>query len=695
MGHQREHEHGASRQQPRRDDSAAARTPDLAPGLGNVALQRLFRGAISRFASEGGPVDETVGRAIEAARGGGHQLDPAARPDLESALGEDFSEVRLHTDATADHLSRAVEATAFTTGSDIFFRSGAYEPLSSAGRKLLAHELTHVVQQRGAPPAQELRVTDPGDASEREAEAIAEQVARFPASQVPVERVGLQRQGSTGSRAQGSDRAFVGRVVSPAAFEALALQRAIGNRATMQVIQRRLPDFAAVSPEIMGASPEALVAEKKFKQVIKRTIEAMRERDAAVVADAVTRFVAQHQGVYHRRLLDEDLPLGDVDKSLLGDLMTALQAAQHHAQREHAEVAYPRPDVRTGPPTGPQEVVLRALVRNALSTMANIAAGDHTAAVWWVFGSRVADAEKVFGESAIALARLFSHDNIIVDTRGDQTAVHAAGLTNKDRMALSPEVLAAATPENQVKIIHESTHAIDNATTDDAYVDLTPGSPFLNATEDQKVRRAPYYEELARGVLRIRVLPVFTPGGNVVAQASPPQAAVEQMVTRAWTVAINARDRLLDWARIQTTPMWTGQDDATMKQLGTQLANLSRALGLTIHHRMPANGYPPLVGDLDLTIAEDRAAQLSKLIGKAKNFTAQDTRTGTTWLLGKSTHEHLVDLILQQVVATHGHSRKDAAKEEAMIRALASVYDTGRERRLMAAVPAPLAGYYG
>ena len=181
MGHQREHEHGASRPQPRRDDSAAARTPDLAPGLGNVALQRLIRGAISRFASEGGPIDETVGRAIEAARGGGHQLDPATRPDLESALGEDFSEVRVHTDATADHLSRAVEATAFTTGSDIFFRSGAYEPLSSAGRTLLAHELTHVVQQRGAPPAQELRVTDPGDASEREAEAVAEQVARFPA----------------------------------------------------------------------------------------------------------------------------------------------------------------------------------------------------------------------------------------------------------------------------------------------------------------------------------------------------------------------------------------------------------------------------------------------------------------------------------------------------------------------------------
>jgi Domain of unknown function (DUF4157) len=242
VGHQREHEHGASRQRTRRDDSAAARTPDLAPRLGNAALQRLIRGAISRSASEPAPIDEEVGRAIEAARGAGRPLDPAARPELESALGEDFSEVRVHTDATADHLSRAVEATAFTTGSDIFFRSGTYEPLSSAGRKLLAHELTHVVQQRGAPPAQELRVTDPGDASEREAEAVAEQVARSPAGRgtasEPVDEEEIAR-----------DQEGIAESVAPSPQNPLApmadsrpvvmLRRTAGNRGATRVVGAR------------------------------------------------------------------------------------------------------------------------------------------------------------------------------------------------------------------------------------------------------------------------------------------------------------------------------------------------------------------------------------------------------------------------------------------------------------------------
>jgi hypothetical protein len=463
------------------------------------------------------------------------------------------------------------------------------------------------------------------------------------------------------------------------------------------VIQRRLPDFAAVAPEIAGPSREAGVAEKKLKQVVKRTIAAIDERDqkhgVQVGANAELLFNAQHPNVDYRTLLDETTRLDDAQKTMLGDLMAALHAAQVQAQRSATEVGYPRPDVLVGPPTGTQETVLKALVKAAKATMRDIAAGNHRAKVQHVFGARYAEAEKVFGESATALNRLFKAKAIIVDTRGDQEAVHAGGLTNKDRMALSTEVLASATADHQAAIIHESTHAIDKQTTDDAYIDLTAGSAFLNATEDQKVGRAPYYEAVARDLLGLIVLPPFTPV-NAGAQASQAQADVEKMVTQAWTVAINARDSLLKWAQSQTTATWTAQSPEQMKQRGTELANLSRALGLTIHHRMPTSGQAPLVSDLDLTIAEDRAAQLSKLIGKAKNFTAQDDRKGTTWLFGKSTHDHLVDKILTHVVAAHGHSRQDAAKEEAMIRALASVYDKGREWKLMAGLPSPLADYY-
>ena len=72
--------------------------------------------------------------------------DPV-REDMESHLGADLSGVRVHTDGNADRLNRSVQAEAFTSGSDVYFKSGKYSPESSDGRKLLAHELTHVVQQ--------------------------------------------------------------------------------------------------------------------------------------------------------------------------------------------------------------------------------------------------------------------------------------------------------------------------------------------------------------------------------------------------------------------------------------------------------------------------------------------------------------------------------------------------------------------
>jgi hypothetical protein len=69
---------------------------------------------------------------------------------MEGAFGADFSGVRVHTDAQSDSLNKSIQAKAFTTGSDIFFSKGAYDPGSQDGQQLLGHELTHVVQQGAA-----------------------------------------------------------------------------------------------------------------------------------------------------------------------------------------------------------------------------------------------------------------------------------------------------------------------------------------------------------------------------------------------------------------------------------------------------------------------------------------------------------------------------------------------------------------
>lgn len=86
---------------------------------------------------------------LNAARNGGAPLDPTFRAKIEPAMGADFSQVKVHTDSTAAQLNQSIQAKAFTTGQDIFFKQGEYNPKSRGGQELLAHELTHVIQQNG------------------------------------------------------------------------------------------------------------------------------------------------------------------------------------------------------------------------------------------------------------------------------------------------------------------------------------------------------------------------------------------------------------------------------------------------------------------------------------------------------------------------------------------------------------------
>lgn len=124
-----------------------------------------------------GIVHPDVERAIAASRGSGAQLDGDVARNVGDALGDSLADVRVHTDEHAAALARAVSARAFTVGNDIFFGAGEYDPRTEAGSELIAHEAAHVVQQRGAPLGGPLMVSQPGDAMEREAEALARVVA--------------------------------------------------------------------------------------------------------------------------------------------------------------------------------------------------------------------------------------------------------------------------------------------------------------------------------------------------------------------------------------------------------------------------------------------------------------------------------------------------------------------------------------
>ena len=169
---------------PQAEPEREERSPmaQLASDVGNRAFSTtLGRSPLARDAEQGagilpdGTVHADVQSGIDSTRGSGTALDPGVAARMSDSLG-DLSDVRVHTDATADTLNRSVSARAFATGSDVYFAKGEYNPGSESGDKLIAHELAHVVQQRGASSSGPLSVSQPGDAMEREADSVVDQL---------------------------------------------------------------------------------------------------------------------------------------------------------------------------------------------------------------------------------------------------------------------------------------------------------------------------------------------------------------------------------------------------------------------------------------------------------------------------------------------------------------------------------------
>jgi|GEM_PF-4005568 len=96
---------------------------------------------------DAGTAPASVDRVLS---GSGRPLDPAIQQDMGQRFGHDFSQVRVHTDSDAEQSAQDVNAHAYTVGHNIVFGAGGFAPGSHEGRKLIAHELTHVVQQTGA-----------------------------------------------------------------------------------------------------------------------------------------------------------------------------------------------------------------------------------------------------------------------------------------------------------------------------------------------------------------------------------------------------------------------------------------------------------------------------------------------------------------------------------------------------------------
>jgi Domain of unknown function (DUF4157) len=176
---------------------------------GNAFVQRAI--AQERSAME---VSDQATEQASSDRSSGQPLDISVRKDMEARFGHDFSQVRVHTDSRAADLAQGIHAQAFTRGQGIYLGDGQYQPDTERGRHLLAHELTHTIQQdqhaRTATQSSPI-VSQPGDPLEQEAEATAEAVLSDTAGPQRESRSGpmLQRLELFGSSPPKSERELI------------------------------------------------------------------------------------------------------------------------------------------------------------------------------------------------------------------------------------------------------------------------------------------------------------------------------------------------------------------------------------------------------------------------------------------------------------------------------------------------------
>jgi len=276
MSYDQEQVHSLNARHSTQEDSPAKQThPSVGMLLhmqrtaGNAAVNALLSGrptrgtAVQRTAAvaEGEEKDTNIGERIRAASGRGSPLGSDVQRTLESGLGTSMSNVNVHTDSEADHLARSVDSVAFTTGSDIFFRSGAYNPGTSEGMHLLAHEATHTVQQAqgpvsGTPTAGGVSVSDPSDSYERAAEASAANV--MSGAGASAQRMAAGTAGAAVQRAAEGAEAEEEEVQTMRSSRYEAVQReAEGAEAEEEEVQTmRASQLQAVQREAEGAEDE-------------------------------------------------------------------------------------------------------------------------------------------------------------------------------------------------------------------------------------------------------------------------------------------------------------------------------------------------------------------------------------------------------------------------------------------------------
>ena len=199
--------------------------------------------------------------------GSGHRLAPKVLAEMEAGLGADFSDVQIHADAKAATSAAAVAAKAYTVGNEVVFGHGFFNPERPEGKHILAHELTHVLQQRKGPVSATdtgsgVAVSKPSDFHEQEAETTASRVSSGP------QQVDSSGRSDSGAAARVGQRAVRQAAVAPSAVSRLAVARQVSN-GTVSTVQLQRNAAAVPTPALrVVSSPAELSAEGIFRVIV-------------------------------------------------------------------------------------------------------------------------------------------------------------------------------------------------------------------------------------------------------------------------------------------------------------------------------------------------------------------------------------------------------------------------------------------
>lgn len=249
--------------------SAGGRVRTGAAGVVGQLLSAVGGLASALFKAREGTASHQDARVVRGQLGAGQPLDSTVRPHLESAYGQDFSGVRVHTDAGSSELSNRLDARAFTVGSDIAFAAGEYRPGTLTGDALIAHELAHVAQQDRGRASRSV----PDLEEEADRSAVSAMTSQWvgttgqpPASAMPRLRAGLRLQRCATTTAQQRGGAQPGQACTTftpeqwgeAVTAAKALPVGEGAAAMTRLAQQAVCDIGIAVQAASTAHPDAV-----------------------------------------------------------------------------------------------------------------------------------------------------------------------------------------------------------------------------------------------------------------------------------------------------------------------------------------------------------------------------------------------------------------------------------------------------